>query len=31
MDGYPFLAEADVMAALRYAADLVELEGVVQT
>jgi uncharacterized protein (DUF433 family) len=29
LEGYPFLTEADVMAAMSYAADLVEQEGVV--
>jgi uncharacterized protein (DUF433 family) len=29
LDAYPFLTEADLMAAMKYAADLVEQEGVV--
>mgnify|MGYP001254156073 CR=1 FL=1 len=29
LGGYPFLTEADIQAAMAYAADLVEQEGVV--
>jgi uncharacterized protein (DUF433 family) len=29
LTGYPFLTEADIQAAMTYAADLVEQEGVV--